>query len=285
MNCPICKKTKSDISYPYETFYRNKLFIFHKCNICQTVYLNQKMDEEDLVSMYRFDEYHNNFYREYDETVVSKNFIKLLNELKSKNFLRICDFGCGNGQLLNSVNLNAELHGVEYDSDYISILKKKFENIKFHDSNLFFNDRDLDNFFDFVLVGDVLEHLTDPYNFLLSIQKKIKKDGYLLIQGPIEESYNLIYYISKFFGYLKYNIGIKNNFVPYHIFRINNTTQKNFLMSFQSLSLINYFTYESGWPYKSNGFLRNFISNLNSLLIKQKNHFRNNRFICVLRKN
>ena len=58
----------------------------------------------------------------------------------------------------------------------------------------------------------------------------------------------------------------------------------NLLNRISNFKLISYDTYESGWPYKNNGFFRNLISNINSIIFPKKNYYRNNRFIGVLEK-
>ena len=46
----------------------------------------------------------------------------------------------------------------------------------------------------------------------------------------------------------------------------------------------NYYTFETGWPYRNNGLIRSIISIINDLLYKKNDSQKNNRFLAILVK-
>ena len=130
----------------------------------------------------------------------------------------------------------------------------------------------------------MLEHLSNPYKTMENLIKCLSKDGLIIIEGPVEENYNIIYYFSKLIGFFKQFFKIKNDFTPYHITRTNHYSQKLFFKRFKNLKITSYISFETGWPYKNNGMIRNIISNLNFIFFYKKNTKFNNRFICRLKK-
>ena len=126
--------------------------------------------------------------------------------------------------------------------------------------------------------------MNDPFSHLLNLSKLININGYLIIEGPIEENNNLIYFMSKFFGYLKKFFGKKNNFIPFHTFRTNHLAQKILFNRLVKYKISKYYSYETGWPYINNGILRHIIAKLNFIAFGRENINENNRFICKLQR-
>tara|TARA_B100001059_G_C17809437_1_gene571344 strand:- start:1127 stop:1831 length:705 start_codon:yes stop_codon:yes gene_type:complete len=234
--------------------------------------------------MYDEKNYHSIFYDSNKHPCFNSKIIDKINILKTNSKLNICDFGCGNANFLNSLSLDFKKVGVEYSLDYVNYLQNNYKDITFLDIENFLKNKEYENYFDIIYLGDVLEHLTTPHKIMSHLVSYLSHNGLFIIEGPIEENYNLIYYVSKLIGYIKFLTGIKNSFVPYHIYRTNHNSQKLFFNNINYLHINSYETYETGWPYKNNGALRNFISNINFILFNN-NKSRANRFICTLSKN
>ena len=102
----------------------------------------------------------------------------------------VLDVGCAigaNGKYLIENNLSSTVYGVEYDS---KMAKKAEENI----SKVFQGDLNNENFrktlieetpqFDYILFGDILEHLIEPEIVLKEIVKKLKPSGKVILSLP-----------------------------------------------------------------------------------------------------
>ena len=108
----------------------------------------------------------------------------------------------------------------------------------------------------------MLEHLIDPINFLKNIKKKLKKNGFIFITGPLERNISLVNYSFLLFGYLKNKI-LKfffGNFVPYHIFFCNSKNQKKMLSKFRDLKILKFEIYETGFPYNIGNIFKKIIA-------------------------
>lgn len=103
-------------------------------------------------------------------------------DLKSR---RILDIGCYDGTFLSLIkNKSNKLYGIEA-SDYGfqearrrgTIVEKFFidDGVKFPYT---------DNFFDFVIAGEIIEHIYDTDFFLCEIKRILKKGGLILISTP-----------------------------------------------------------------------------------------------------
>ena len=284
-SCSICGSinNKNSESFPYKTKFNNKIFQYRKCNNCKSVYLENILSDEDLNLMYS-ESYHSTFYNEniQNNNLVFSSFIENLIDYKKEN-IKMCDFGCGNCNKLNLFPNHFQKTGVEFSNSYVEKLKKKFLEISFYTESSFYN-KNFESYFDIIVISDVLEHLNDPYSHLVKLSKLITKGGFFIIEGPVEENYNLVHLVSRFNGFVKKFLRINNNFIPFHTFRTNHLSQKRFFNRLNNFKIKKYYTYETGWPYAKNGYLRNFISNINFKIFSNENSNKNNRFICLIQK-
>jgi SAM-dependent methyltransferase len=95
---------------------------------------------------------------------------------------RVLDIGCGDCTSLREIELlGCEAHGIEPDGNVHGIAKTF--NLKVHIgalSELPFPD----NFFDYITMSQVLEHIHQPVMFLHSVMRVLKNDGQLIIGVP-----------------------------------------------------------------------------------------------------
>lgn len=112
--------------------------------------------------------------------------------LETHNILEI---GCGEGAFIKNLQKHNEYWGIEPNKHAAENAKKALTNVlcgKYSEiSNLL-----PDNYFDLVICNDVIEHMEDAEEMLLSIRTKIKKSGFLVASIPnvrhITNLYNLL---------------------------------------------------------------------------------------------
>lgn len=115
---------------------------------------------------------------------VEKNYDKKLN---------ILEIGCACGGTLlklKSIYKNANLYGIEIDADSSKIASLIADVV-----NRSIEDEDLEyqyEMFDYIIIGDVLEHLNDPWKVLKNIKRYLKKDGSIITCIPNVMFYGVI---------------------------------------------------------------------------------------------
>ena len=98
--------------------------------------------------------------------------------LKKKN--NILDFGAGSGVNLDMLEKYGLVDVHEQNRYAKKIIQKKHKKIK----NLYSTLKIKKNFYDLILVADVIEHIKKPKNLLKDLKKFLKKDGRILITVP-----------------------------------------------------------------------------------------------------
>ena len=112
--------------------------------------------------------------------------IRKINEMAplSQNIL---DLGCFTGELLNRVRINQDASNNYFGADLENCLRKDFNFIKLY--LLDFNNTNLSNVFDknkfdIVILGDILEHLVNPWRALNSVEQITHESSKILISMP-----------------------------------------------------------------------------------------------------
>lgn len=130
------------------------------------------------------------------------DLISLMKEDRNKA-IRVLEIGCGTGATLMQIRKlfpNAQVYGLELQEKAAQLGSKLLPIVC---GNV--EDRTLDfpnESFDYILFGDVLEHLVNPEDTLVYLKKFLKNDGYILASIP-----NILHYsafIPLLFGEFEY---------------------------------------------------------------------------------
>ena len=199
--------------------------------------------------------------------MVANDFKRRTGDIKG---IKILDDGCGNGGLaIAFAEAGAEVFGVDIEKELIDIAQKHSAIYKVFPKFIFYNGKKLpfeDNFFDAVLSISVLEHVSNPVNYLSEISRVLKFGGYLYLAFPNRlwprETHTLLWGIT----YLPYKIAE----VITRLFKRNPLSENN--LHFYTYWNLKKMLIESGkWSIKeekgeSVGFFKKFIKSVLNLL-------------------
>jgi len=147
-----------------------------------------------LQLLYMGDIYNNGTYlsnnpgwHEEDAGFKAGKILELLNR-NTLSFKTVCETGCGSGQVLvelcDKLPSNVSMFGYDISKDAIHIAKKKeATRIKFEQKDI--TDKENNDFFDLLLVIDVIEHIENYFGFLRGIAVKSK---YTIFHIPLDLS-------------------------------------------------------------------------------------------------
>ena len=105
---------------------------------------------------------------------------QIISKIKLKKKNNILDFGSGSGVNLNMLEKYGLVDIHEKNKFARIAIKNKNKKIK----NLYLSLKIRKNFYDLILIADVIEHVRQPKNLLRNLKKFLKKDGRILITVP-----------------------------------------------------------------------------------------------------
>jgi methionine biosynthesis protein MetW len=214
IRCPICGaegNTPKLLLYDDRYGYPGEFDLF-ECKNCSHKFLNGEFSEEQIIDLYT------NYYprssvdlenyRPYREV---KGFSAWLDGGESAAYrwvpenVRVLDIGCGFGESLGYFeSRGCEAFGVEADENVLRVANKF--GFKVH-VGIFDGKRYKKDFFDYVTLQQVIEHMANPVAILQQISTVLKPGGKVIISTP-----NAFGWGAAFFGKRWINWH-----VPYHL--------------------------------------------------------------------
>lgn len=191
--CPVCSKIEKIDEVSFNTLFKNKIFY---CNNCFSTFDFPPPTEIDLGNYYnkqssdrhsigrKFKESHEykRWLRAYDQYRYIKPF------LDKQKIHKICDIGCGFGNLISLLNNYAECYGTEPNIKY---REEGITNIKMNIKKDIYKIPSDTNL---IILSHILEHLSNPKRLLDEINKTFTNLEYIFIEQPLI-SPNLIQYM------------------------------------------------------------------------------------------
>ncbi len=166
--------------------------------------------------------------------------LRLLEDDKEKNF-KILELESGIGATILKIKNNfpnAEINGIEENAKKADI-SNCFANIKISTVEIFPASM-TENYYDYIIIGNILERISNPNTFLQEIRKYLKYDGYVIGEIHNISNYNIILDILKDNWYYSKYVSPKNNTNHFtknditNLFLVNNFKNPLFLHWFSS---------------------------------------------------
>lgn len=170
------------------------------CKHCGFKFTNPRPEDKELGKYYKSEEYvsHsdtkkgliNKLYHYVRNYTLNKK-LSLVNSYVSRG--TILDYGCGTGMFLSTCTLTGwKTFGLEPDEDARKLATNK--NIVVFENKQQLEDQIKDYSLSVITLWHVLEHVTDMEQMLSFFERKLKKDGVLIIAVPNHLSYDAKYY-------------------------------------------------------------------------------------------
>lgn len=226
VNCGLCRGDKYTNLFKARDYrFGRKEYSVVKCNNCGLIYIDPRPTIESMLKFYGEDYTPENNLQNLPKLETKRWKISLkkfwhringqyIDEIISKAEGKVLDVGCGNGYLLLPLkHKGCEVYGVEANPKSVNVCNKlglkvfcgTLEEFKFPDE-----------FFNTVILSQVLEHLPSPRASLREIFRILKPGGKVFIYCPNASSY-----LRKLFG--KYWHGWH---IPFHFYAFTQQTIK-----------------------------------------------------------
>ncbi|MDQ6984050.1 MAG: class I SAM-dependent methyltransferase [Ghiorsea sp.] len=188
------------------------------------------------------------FYKGDNFKAQGKGYAFAKKYLKHKNKGNFIDIGCASGDVLAGVReaSNWQVFGTDINPEVVANVREKLqldvrvgeiEHIKFDE-----------DFFDFIRVQDILEHVPQPLAFLKECRRIIRDDGllYLSVPNGLADVQNLIDYYNKYnkagfsgAGHIYFfSIAALNKLFKSCGFQVEKSYSVNFKKGLRSLSVL-----------------------------------------------
>jgi 2-polyprenyl-3-methyl-5-hydroxy-6-metoxy-1,4-benzoquinol methylase len=151
----------------------------YECNSCKFEFSNPQIEGNELFYKWitNFDKYYNKHRWEYD-------FLDQF--IASDNYHSILDVGCGNGVFFDVISKrnNIDLFGLDLSSKSIDTCHKKGYSNTYKSTLKEFLKTNSGLKFDLITSFHVLEHISEPIEFLQNLVSLLNETGVLFISTP-----------------------------------------------------------------------------------------------------
>ncbi len=214
-----------------------------------------------------------NTYEYRKKTYAPERLKYILEKTKlSENRIKLLDIGCGPGYFISYLkDRNIKYKGLELANFLVDICKRKKLNVENADL-----EKEPDNTYNLLTLFDVLEHLAEPAKFFKTLNKKMKKGGFVLAYTP--HIHSVAYHLMG---------GYQNTLLPFQHFAFYDSKSLNYLakkagfkihsIDYYGLDIIDYlYMKEYQEPGEYHSKLKDLIPILQAIIDKQgvSNHMR-----------
>lgn len=215
-NEPICEVCGTKSSF----LLRKDNFDLYECLKCKLIFVYPQPSPETLArDFYSYESgYMSNRAKQDLSKDIEQKRIKFIFDVfqKHKKNGEMLDVGCGNGQMMywaqkrgiNSKGVELNKRTADRARDYgFEVFDGFLENAPFTKNN-----------FDYILLGEIIEHINDPKKFIDICSSYLKKDGLIGITTP---NIDCLWSKTTFLFYNIFGIPWSSVTPPYHLFQFN----------------------------------------------------------------
>ena len=251
ISCYLCNSLNVSKSHNQKKIkYDDGTYTFYKCNKCRSYSLFPKLVHEKIAKLYS-QEYSDMFSDSHEDVSASykskfdelEKFISRNSKSEHESYL---DYGCGfNPVTLGIATKNGlDCQGVEFSGEVVDQANQVFPG-KITTVEEF---RKSSSKYDYIFLGDVIEHLTEPITELVEISRRIHTDGLLIAQGPLQGALTLSHMLINIKSYIFSKA--ESNFPPYHVSLASRKGMYE-LMNSSNFEIIQFKISEPLWPAPS----------------------------------
>jgi len=204
---PIFSDEKAEITYAtgYDFEYNTTVeeFTFKLAEKSGMLILDPRPASSTLETIYPKDYEPYQFHR---MPWILRKARSLIQGFKAKSLLKllptdakVLDIGCGNGSLLQIIkekSKSTQLHANDFSKDCMNELNK----LGFSTHNCSYEKIELYDYFDAIILNQVIEHFSDPRSLLLHCNKLLKRGGVLFIETPSIDGVDAKIFAKKYWG-------------------------------------------------------------------------------------
>lgn len=206
-------------------------------------------DASDVMFKRYLDNYNEISVDDLRSSIQSEKYLKSQNDklftyLPDLSNLNVCEVGIGKGVLLERLmkaNV-ARLTGIDISLPYMNAIREQYgdkvELVIANAENIPYKEE-----FDIIIAADIIEHVFNVGDFLVSVNRALKPGGRFIVKTPLNEDINT-------YSKLK---GCKYEFV--HLRNFNKKTLSILLKG--AGYALNNFHYDGFYPYKRRNYIRN----------------------------
>ncbi len=205
VNCDFCGESQTTAMLTLRDLKLGLPGEFHlvRCNRCGLMYLNPRLNWEELQQYY--ERYPSHIFADFSSLswIERYGIIRRCNLVyQYQRYGRLLDVGCATGTFLQAMDRFGEweLYGVEPMTNVASRITRNTPHIKVFQGTLLESGLP-ENFFNVVTWWDVLEHTPNPTACLRETFRVLQPGGWVFIQTPDPNSWEVRLFDSFWIGY------------------------------------------------------------------------------------
>ena len=223
--CPLCKSSNfnligiPEVDAKLKTLVKREFKVV-KCNDCSFYFLEPELDLTSEEFKILYNELYFAPMSSLYEIIRQKSIEKRLDKIQTyceHKIINFLDVGCGEGFTLIEANKKGwSALGVDIFDNRVKEIKKISDKFILGD---LISAEFSDNYFDIIYIDSVMEHITNPHEYLSEMKRILKPGGIAYIGVPNEDCF--FHYLKKLKIYLSVNKMISSRLKPfrspYHI--------------------------------------------------------------------
>lgn len=244
IRCPLCNSSHFQSLDYGGYFYNDTRMPLVKCKQCSLKFIVHNLSNSDINLLYQEEKYFDSEYaggaqEDYvsnkkemkDKAVACLSIIR-----KYKKAGRILDIGCAGGYFLETARdmFNYVPVGIELSEKMCKVASALGFTVYQGSIDNLPKSEDM---FDIVYMGDILEHVSRPNEFMEKLKKRVKSSGLIVAEVPLTYNVTLTGIAIGIINFLKGNVGSKYFLpvqhrglyapkAPYHLLMFNRKSLK-----------------------------------------------------------